>query len=532
MLNITVKGIPVVVLVLPLLLLGYFFIPQSPKPSIIGIDLGTTFSSVAAYPPKSGEVQLFEVDDKNKLSVPSIVTFISDLPCIPSQLIECDVEYGRKLIFNPKIDPKRTFYDSKRFIGKKYDPSDPQAIADLTKIASHYPFDLALNSTDGSILFILPPAGAHKSHDGTTAHPDLLAKVPSLHQTDSFNLPQGWSYVHPETISALVLLHMKKSAEKIIGRKIEEAVISVPAEFDVSQRNATVYAASLAGLKVPKLLSEPTAAALAYGLHKKAHRALVIVVDFGGGTMDVSLLERDKSMFYVVGIAGNNRLGGQDVTEEFMQWAANQKLPIACSHLWGNIEKWESVDVSTLLDTENLQDFRQKIDDAKVALAYKESVNIEMNIESSALGAPCNALFSITRIEFETAVDHVLAKIIQPIEAVLSSAQVTPSEIEEVVLVGGSTLIPKVRILLRTFFGQSEMKIDIDPELAVVTGAAVQAGVTSNSWPIKVSALELPRDDLKKIECGETQMCSNNKAMDSVDESIKEKSNPITNDEL
>ena len=241
-----------------------------PRPKIIGIDLGTTFSCVATYESKSGNVTVYK-DDNGKRIIPSVVAILDE-----------SVLVGYKAVQQIETNSKNTIYDAKRFIGKKYTPQG------ISKFTSNYPFQLGVDDKG-----------------------DPHFKV---------SLSTGVKEFTPEDIGAFILRRLKKMAEVEIDRAIEMAVISVPADFDDAQRNATVQAGAMAGLKILRVISEPTAAALAYGLHKKVGTNTVIVIDFGGGTLDVSLLLVQGGMFITMAMAGNNRLGGQDVNNNLINF--------------------------------------------------------------------------------------------------------------------------------------------------------------------------------------------------------------------
>ncbi|KHN75511.1 Heat shock 70 kDa protein D [Toxocara canis] len=277
--------------------------------------------------------------------------------------------------------------------------------------------------------------------------------------------------ITPEEVGGIIIDYLRKAAEKKYRVPIKQAVISVPAEFDQTQRNATGLAVEKAGMEVRRVISEPTAAALAYGLHKKKGVDYILVVDLGGGTLDVSLLWLQGGIFVTLAMAGNNRLGGQDF---------NNRVQM---HL---IEKISQSFGSRLEDKEDIQQLRMAIETAKIQLTTFPSTDIDLNLRSMG-----RFRYRLTRAEFELLNEDLFESIVDPIEAALADADIGPGDVDEIVLVGGSTRIPRVRRVVGSYFGKAANH-GIDPELAVVTGASVQAGVIGGGWPLQVAAMELP----------------------------------------
>ncbi|KAL4231371.1 Heat shock 70 kDa protein 13 [Mactra antiquata] len=424
--------------ILAVLLAGYFaqrYLPP-PKPRIVGIDLGTTYSCIGVYHAVSGTVDIIEVQDKHKC-IPSVVAFSSS-----GQLL-----VGYDAVAQQEHNPENTIYDAKRFIGKTFNKIEVQ------QTQSQYNFKLERDK-DGFVYFTL--------------------KV-----NDTIKI------LYPEDVGAIIISTLREAAANNISAPVTKAVMSVPAEFDDQQRNYTKKAAILAGLEVLRVINEPTAAALAYGLHNKLGLQNVIVVDLGGGTLDVSLLNVQGGMFLTQAMAGNNRLGGQDF---------NQRL---LSHLKKLIEKRFG---QPLVDHEDLQGLLLHIEDLKINLTQSDKSEIKMELISmKSSSSPKKPVYSdvITRKTFEDINNDLFIKVLEPIRKVLESVELTRDDIDEIVLVGGSTRIPKVRELIAEYFSK-EPNTSVDPELAVATGVSIQAGIIGGMWPLTVSAVELPTR-VKKI---------------------------------
>ncbi|XP_065136999.1 heat shock 70 kDa protein 13 [Paramisgurnus dabryanus] len=423
--------------ILALFLAGYLgqqYLPP-PKPRVIGLDLGTTFCSVGVFHPGTGEVEVI-ADDKGRRSIPSVVSFTT-----------AGVFSGHEGQELSDINPQNTIYDGKRFIGKIFDRDT------LERESARYPFKVVFNN--GSAEFLV-------STNGTFT-------------------------VTPEFIGSRLLLKMRKMAEKQLGVIIEKAVISVPAEFDERQRNYTIRAAKLAGLDILRVINEPTAAAMAYGLHK-AEVFNVLVVDLGGGTLDVSLLNKQGGMFLTRAMAGNNKLGGQDFTQRLLQYAIDRVR--------------QQYGVAPTLK-EDIHQLRQAVEAAKLNLTQQSHVFLKIPLHLQTTGANGEqeekVLFQekLTRELFEDLNADLFQKILAPIQTVLLEGHLEKEEVDEIVLVGGSTRIPRIRQIIKQYFGK-EPNTSVDPDLAVVTGVAIQAGIMGGSWPLQVSAIEIPNRHLRK----------------------------------
>ncbi|KAK7883203.1 hypothetical protein WMY93_029377 [Mugilogobius chulae] len=412
--------------ILALFLAGYLgqqYLPP-PKPKVIGVDLGTTFCSVAVFLPGGGEVE-----------PPSAVSFTNTAVLVGHEAVEL-----------ADSNPQNTVYDAKRFIGKIFEPGV------LEKESARYPFKVINNN--GSAEFEI-----------STNH--------------TFT-------VSPEFIGSRLLLKMRKMAEKQLGVPIHKAVISVPAEFDERQRNYTIRAANMAGLEILRVINEPTAAAMAYGLHK-VDVFNVLVVDLGGGTLDVSLLNKQGGMFLTRAMAGNNKLGGQDFSQRLLQFATDRAT--------------QQFGVAPALK-EDIHRLRQAVEAAKLNLTVHTTTNIRVPLHlhvQDTSDPPKKVLFNaeITRKQFEELNEDLFQKILTPIQTVLAEGHLEKEEVDETVLVGGSTRIPRIRQIITEFFGK-EPNTSVDPDLAVVTGVAIQAGIMGGSWPLQVSAIEIPNRHLRK----------------------------------
>ncbi|PAV65216.1 hypothetical protein WR25_14539 [Diploscapter pachys] len=417
--------------ILVLLLAGYlaqqYGLPP-PKPKIVGIDLGTTFSSIGIYHAVTGRTTII-ADDLGKKSVPSVVAFLSN----------GSVLVGTRAVDQQEKNPQRTIYDAKRFIGKVFQPDDEQFLKYYFQAdKKRYPFTILLDK-EGRAYFEIP-------------------------------LDSGNKLLYPEEVGSIIIEYLKEAAEKHVESKLSQAVISVPAEFTEEQRNFTAKAAELAGLEVRRVISEPTAAALAYGLHKKQGIENVVVVDLGGGTLDVSVLWLQGGTFVTQAMAGNNRLGGQDFNNRVQQFL---------------LEKIKNQFGKEITNKEDLQTMRLEIERAKLRLTAHPKTKIQFKLVEIGEWS-----YEMTRDEFKELNDDLLKSIEQPMEAALQDANLDKEAVDEVVLVGGSTRLPAVRRIAGHFFGKPP-NFGVDPELAVVTGAAVQAGVIGGGWPLQVAAMEL-----------------------------------------
>ncbi|XP_078089183.1 heat shock 70 kDa protein 13 [Mustelus asterias] len=430
--------------ILALLLAGYLaqqYLPP-PKPKVIGVDLGTTYCSVGVFQPGSGKVEVI-ADKAGRKSLPSVVLFTDQ-----------GILVGYEAQELADANPLNTVYDAKRFIGKRFTQEE------LSTESSRYQFKILYNKGDAEF---------------------------SVFANESLR-------ISPEYIGSLLLLELKRMAEQYLGIPVSKAVISVPAEFDERQRNHTVKAAQLAGLDILRVINEPTAAAMAYGLHK-VDVFNVLVVDLGGGTLDVSLLNKQGGMFLTRAMAGNNQLGGQDFNQRLLQFLFKQ-----FHQRYGTVPTQK----------QDVHHLRQAVEAAKLNLTLYDSVQIRvpLSLPDSSVGGGededggrgSTVLFeeTVTRDLFEGLNRDLFEKILDPVEEVLSRGHLSRYEVDEIVLVGGSTRIPRIRQVIREFFGK-EPNTSVDPDLAVVIGVAIQAGIMGGSWPLQVSALEIPNRHLQKV---------------------------------
>ncbi|XP_033757022.1 LOW QUALITY PROTEIN: heat shock 70 kDa protein 13-like [Pecten maximus] len=412
--------------IMAIFMAGYFaqhYLPP-PTPKIVGIDLGTTYSCVGVYHAVTGRVDVLEVQDGHQC-IPSVVAFT-----------EQGVLVGYDAVAQAEHNPKNTIYDAKRFIGKVVSEQE------LLQAQKRYPFKI-LADKSGMVQFVL-----------------------SVNDTEL--------RLQPEEIGSVIVDKLKLTAEANLSAPVTKVVMSVPAEFNALQRNYTKKAASLTGLEVFRVINEPTAAALAYGLHTKPSLQNVMVVDLGGGTLDVSLLNVQGGMFLTQAMAGNNHLGGQDFNLRLYNYI---------------LENIGSQYNRQLTHREDLQSVRLSVENLKISLTSLASTNVAIPLKS--FGPDVVYKTTITRSEFEKLNEDLFSKVLVPIKTVLKTIELPKDEVDEIVLVGGSTRIPKVRELIRDFFGK-DPNTSVDPELAVAMGVSVQAGIIGGMWPLKVSAVELP----------------------------------------
>ena len=429
---------PVAVLVFAVLVTGYFMqnkLPP-PKPTIVGIDLGTTFSCISTYEFKSGNVTVYK-DEDGKNIIPSVVAILQN-----------DTLVGYRAVDQIEINSRNTIFDAKRFIGKTFTQGE------IDSATSNYAFNVELGD-DGRAFF----------------------KVKLQEETKIF---------YPEDVGAIILSKLKKMVEKEIDRHIKLAVISVPADFDEMQRNATIEAGRRAGLKVVRVINEPTAAALAYGLHKKEGTNVVIVIDFGGGTLDVSLLYVQGGMFVTMAMAGNNQLGGQDVNNNLIEFF-RQKIA----------EKYGDV----VIDAQDLQVIRDYVEYLKKGLTDNNKVvfHVLLDAVSKLTGQKIDFYYEMDRKEFNEINRELFEKVLKPVEKVLEESETRAKDVDEIVMVGGSTRIPRVRELVAEYFGKIP-NTSINPDIAVAIGVAAQAGIMGNGWPLKVAAVEIQNKRIKKVQ--------------------------------
>ncbi|KTW27563.1 chaperone DnaK [Pneumocystis jirovecii RU7] len=376
---------------------------------VIGIDLGTTYSCVGVM--LSGRVEILANDQGNRIT-PSYVAFTDE-----ERLV------GDAAKNQAPTNPQNTVFDVKRLIGRRFDEEDVQA--DM----KHWPFKV--------------------SHRDGKPHVEV-------------NIAGEKRMFTPEEISAMVLRKMKEIAEAYLGRTVTHAVVTVPAYFNDAQRQATKDAGTIAGLNVLRIVNEPTAAAIAYGLDKKDGERMIIVYDLGGGTFDVSLLSIEDGVFEVIATAGDTHLGGEDFDHQVMQYFKN----IFRQKYGGNLDD----------DPRALGKLRREVEKAKRTLSSQLSVRLD--IESLYNGIDFSE--TLTRAKFEELNMHLFKKTMKPVEQVLKDGNVKKSDIDDIVLVGGSTRIPKVQQLLEAYFDGKKVSKGINPDEAVAYGATVQGGILSH----------------------------------------------------
>lgn len=372
---------------------------------IIGIDLGTTNSCVAVM---EGNEPIVIANNEGKRTTPSVVAFI---------------EGGERKVGDPAkrqaiTNPEKTIYSIKRFMGETWD----QVQDELKRV----PYKVVKG-------------------DNNTPRVDI----------------DGRLYT-PQEISAMILQKMKKTAEDYLGQEVNEAVITVPAYFNDSQRQATKEAGEIAGLKVARIVNEPTAAALAYGLDKTNKDMKIAVFDLGGGTFDISILELGDGVFEVKSTNGDTHLGGDDFDNTIINWLAEEFL------------KDEGVDLRK--DPMALQRLKEAAEKSKIELSSTTSTEINLPYIMPVNGVPKHLVKSLTRAKFEQLADHLIRKCIEPCKQALSDAGLKASEIDEVILVGGSTRIPAVQAEVEKFFGKTPSK-GVNPDEVVAVGAAIQGAV-------------------------------------------------------
>lgn len=372
---------------------------------IIGIDLGTTNSCVSVM---EGNEPVVITNSEGKRTTPSVVAFI---------------EGGERKIGDPAkrqavTNPNKTVYSIKRFMGESFDS--------VAKEIARVPYKVAKG-------------------DNNTPRVDI----------------DGRLYT-PQEISAMILQKMKKTAEEYLGQDVTEAVITVPAYFNDSQRQATKEAGEIAGLTVRRIVNEPTAAALAYGLDKKSNDMKIVVFDCGGGTHDVSILELGDGVFEVKATEGDTHLGGDDFDQAIIDYLAEE------------FKSAEGVDLRQ--DPMALQRLKEAAEKAKIELSSTASTEINLPYIMPVNGVPKHLVTTLTRAKFEALVDNLVQRTIAPCRSALESAGLSVSDIDEVILVGGSTRIPAIQAAVEKFFGKAPSK-GVNPDEVVAIGAAIQGAV-------------------------------------------------------
>ena len=374
---------------------------------IIGIDLGTTNSVVAVM--EGGEPVVITNSEGGR-TTPSVVAFAKDGSRLVGQVAK------RQAVTNPE----NTIYSIKRFMGRRF--------SEVTEEIKQVPYKVQGTGTGGDVR-----VGAGSKE---------------------------WS---PPEISAMILQKMKQSAEDYLGHKVEKAVITVPAYFNDSQRQATKDAGKIAGLEVMRIVNEPTAAALAYGLDKKKDETIA-VFDFGGGTFDISILEVGEGVVEVKSTNGDTHLGGDDIDEALVEWIIEE------------FKKDQGIDLSK--DKMALQRLKETGEKAKIELSSTMETEINLPFITADQSGPKHLVMKLTRARCEQLAEPIFKRLTGPLEQALKDAALDSTKIDEVVLVGGSTRIPKVQEIVKTFFGKEPNK-SVNPDEVVAIGAAVQAGVLS-----------------------------------------------------
>ncbi|HWH64252.1 MAG TPA: molecular chaperone DnaK, partial [Ginsengibacter sp.] len=372
---------------------------------IIGIDLGTTNSCVAVM---EGNEPVVIANDEGRRTTPSVVAFLKN---------------GERKVGDPAkrqaiTNPHNTIMSVKRFMGHKWD--------EVTTEAGHWSYKVVKG-------------------DNNTVRIDI----------------DGRNYT-PQEISAMILQKMKKTAEDYLGQEINEAVITVPAYFNDAQRQATKEAGEIAGLNVRRIINEPTAAALAYGLDKKSVDQKIAVFDLGGGTFDISILELGDGVFEVKSTNGDTHLGGDDFDKVIMDWLAAE------------FKKDEAIDLHK--DPMSWQRLKEAAEKAKIELSSSTETEINLPYITAVDGVPKHLVKKLTRAQFEKLADELFTRCLKPCELAVKDAGLSVSDINEVILVGGSTRIPKVQEMVEKFFGRKPNK-GVNPDEVVAIGAAIQGGV-------------------------------------------------------
>src|SRR4051812_3542787 len=378
--------------------------PHNMSGKVIGIDLGTTNSVVAVM--EGGQPAVI-VNQEGARLTPSVVAFSKDGERLVGQGAK------RQAVTNPE----NNVFSIKRFMGRQYD--------EVSSEASRVPY-----------------------------------KVVRAQNGDAWVAARDKKYSPPE-VSAMVLQKLKQAAEDYLGETITDAVITVPAYFNDSQRQATKDAGKIAGLNVLRIINEPTAAALAYGLDKKKDETIA-VYDFGGGTFDISVLEVGEGVVEVKATNGDTHLGGDDLDDRIIEWLAAE------------FKKTDGIDLSK--DRMALQRLKEAAEKAKIELSTAIETEINLPFVTADSSGPKHLQIKLTRARLEQLVDDLLQRTMAPVKQALADAGVDPRQIDEVVLVGGSTRMPKVQQLVKEFFGKEPHR-GVNPDEVVAIGAAVQGGV-------------------------------------------------------
>jgi molecular chaperone DnaK len=374
---------------------------------IIGIDLGTTNSCVAVM---EGSESTVIPNAEGKRTTPSVIAFVEG----------GEIKVGDPAKRQAVTNPTKTISSIKRFMGNKYSESKNEADRAAFKVVKG---------------------------DNDTARVDI----------------DGRMYT-PQELSAMILQKMKKTAEDYLGQDVTEAVITVPAYFNDSQRQATKEAGEIAGLKVRRIINEPTAAALAYGMDKKGIDQKIVVFDFGGGTHDVSILELGDGVFEVLSTDGDTHLGGDDVDQKIINWLADE------------FQAEESMDLRK--DPMALQRLKEAAEKAKIELSSAAQTEINLPYVTATASGPKHLVKTLTKAKFEQLIDDLVKRTIKPCETALKAAGLKKTDIDEIILVGGSTRIPAVQEAVEKFFGKAPNK-GVNPDEVVAVGAAIQGGVLS-----------------------------------------------------
>ena len=372
---------------------------------IIGIDLGTTNSCVSVM---EGNEPVVIPNAEGKRTTPSVIAFVEG----------GEIKVGDPAKRQAVTNPTKTVYSIKRFMGNKYSESQ--------KEADRVPYTV-------------------KKGDNDTPRVDI----------------DGRLYT-PQELSAMILQKMKKTAEDYLGNSVTEAVITVPAYFNDAQRQATKEAGEISGLKVRRIINEPTAAALAYGLDKKGTDQKIVVFDFGGGTHDVSILELGDGVFEVLSTDGDTHLGGDDVDEKIINWLADE------------FKTEENMDLKQ--DPMALQRLKEAAEKAKIELSASAQTEINLPYITATASGPKHLVRTLTRSKFEQLIDDLVKRTIEPCKSALKSAGLSTGDIDEIILVGGSTRIPAVQAAVESFFGKAPSK-GVNPDEVVAVGAGIQGGV-------------------------------------------------------